>query len=131
MAGADYGYQKQLGSVSFEEAVTRVSDALKQEGFGVLTEIDVQATLKKKLGVDMPRYTILGACNPKLAHRALGVEPEIGLLLPCNVVVREVDQGTEVSVANPRAMFSVVKATELEPVAQEADERLSRVIAAL
>ncbi len=131
MAGADYGYTKQLGAVSFEEAAARVTDALKQEGFGVLTEIDVQATLKKKLDVDMPRYTILGACSPKLAHRAIGIEPEIGLLLPCNVVVRETAEGMLVSIANPRAMFGVVKAAELESVAVEADERLSRVLASL
>lgn len=131
MAGAEYGYTKQLGAVSFEEATARVTEALQREGFGVLTEIDVQATLKKKLDVDMPRYTIFGACNPRLANRAIGVEPEIGLLLPCNVVIRETEQGMEVSIANPRAMFSVVRAAELEPVAREADERLSRVVAAL
>ena len=103
MAGAEYGYTKQLGAVSFEEATARVTEALQREGFGVLTEIDVQATLKKKLDVDMPRYTIFGACNPRLANRAIGVEPEIGLLLPCNVVIRETEQGMEVSIANPRA----------------------------
>ena len=131
MAGADYGYSKQLGAVSFEEAMARVTEALKQEGFGVLTEIDVQATLKKKLDVDMPRYTILGACNPKLANRAIDVEPEIGLLLPCNVVIRETAEGMLVSIANPKAMFGVVQAAELESVAVEADERLGRVIASL
>ena len=131
MAGLEYGYEKNLGSVSLDEAVGQVTEALKAEGFGVLTEIDVKATLKKKIDVDFEPYKILGACNPTLAHRALQAEPEIGLLLPCNVVVRQSAGGTLVSIASPKAMFSIVRQPELGPVAEEADERLNRVIAAL
>ena len=95
------------------------------------TEIDLQATLKKKLGVDLQPYIILGACNPKLAHRALTAEPLIGLMLPCNVVVAEAPDGALVSIANPRAMFGLVANEALTPVVREADERLLRVLDAL
>ncbi|MGD8710648.1 MAG: DUF302 domain-containing protein, partial [Ectothiorhodospiraceae bacterium] len=92
-----YGYVKRLED-GFDDAVARVRDALAAEGFGVLSEIDVQGALKKKLDVDFRRYLILGACNPQLAHKAVQAEPHIGLLLPCNVLVQEADQGTEVSI---------------------------------
>jgi uncharacterized protein (DUF302 family) len=113
-----------------EEAVARITEALKTEGFGVLTEIDVQQTLKQKLGQEMPPYRILGACNPMLAHQALEREPEIGLLLPCNVVVRAVDGQTRVEIADPQAMLGVAGNPALEPIAAEARARLERALQA-
>ena len=112
---------------SYEEAIAAVTAALKEEGFGVLTEIDIQATFKKKLDIEFPRYTILGACNPHLAHRALNIDEEIGLLLPCNVIVVEGEEGTTVSIVDPQAMLGVVPGDELTPVADEARARLQRV----
>lgn len=109
----------------------RTIDALKTEGFGVLTEIDVKATMKQKLDVDFRAYNILGACNPPLAHRALTAAPEVGLLLPCNVTVSEEDGGTLVSAINPHQMMSVIDNPELEAVAGEVYARLQRVIALL
>ena len=129
--------QTQLGftvylKTDFETAVQRVTDALKVEGFGVLTEIYVKETLKKKLDVDFRPYKILGACNPPLAYRALTANPQVGLLLPCNVVVSQGDNDTvEVSLVDPISMLGVVKSAELEPVAQEARTRLERVAASL
>jgi len=116
--------------------MARVTEALKAEGFGVLTSIDVKATLKSKLNVDMERYTILGACNPPLAHRALTLEPEVGLLLPCNVVVREVvgtgeSPKTRIDIADPIAMLGIVQQPQMQELANEAKTRLQRVIAAL
>ena len=125
------GFEKQIVGVTFEQAVAEVTGALKHEGFGVLSEIDVAATLKKKLDVDFRRYVILGACNPDLAHRALVAEPQIGLLLPCNVVVQETPGGVLVSIADPKAMFMMVDNPSLAPIAEEADLRLRRVIDAL
>jgi uncharacterized protein (DUF302 family) len=119
-----YGYSAHLKGVPFEEARARVTEALKEQGFGVLTEIDVQATLKAKLGQDFRRYVILGACNPQLAHRALGAELGIGLLLPCNVCVWEEAGGSVVSIARPHAMFDIVRSDAVRPVADEADARL-------
>jgi uncharacterized protein (DUF302 family) len=115
----------------FEQAVARVKEALQTEGFGVLTEIDVQSTMRTKLGVDMEQYLILGACNPPLAHRALEAEPHIGLLLPCNVVVRENDHGCLIEAIDPEAMLSMVDNQTVAAVAREAKERLQRVMAAL
>ena len=132
MSSESYGYEKRLGTRDFDEAVSQVTEALQKEGFGVLTEIDVKATFKKKLDVDFRRYKILGACNPTLAHKALGAEPQIGLLLPCNVVVQETDQGDILaSIIDPKAMFALVEKPELKAVAEEADERLSRVVESL
>ena len=102
-------------------------DLLKQEGFGVLTEIDVQKTLKEKLGVEFRRYRILGACNPPLAHRALSAEPGVGLLLPCNVVIEEIDGGSRVLFLDPVAALGIVGNPELAPLAEEAGARLRRV----
>ena len=116
---------------TFDDAVARVTAALKAEGFGILTEIDVQDTLKKKINVDFRPYKILGACNPPLAHRALTVAPEVGLLLPCNVTVAQAENGTDVSLVDPIAMLGFVGNPGLEPIAAEARERLARVAKAL
>ncbi len=119
-------------NADFEAALARVTDALKAEGFGVLTEIDVKDTLKKKLNVEFRKYKILGACNPPLAYRALSAAPEIGLLLPCNVTVQQLEDGsTEVSIIDPLAMMGFVGKPELEPIAEEARARLERVAASL
>jgi len=127
-----YGFEQHLAHATFEEAIEKVTVALKGEGFGILTQIDVKDTLKQKLDVDFRRYTILGACNPSLAHQALTVDPQIGLLLPCNVVVQETPQGgVLVSIADPRSMFTLVKNPGLTPVVDEADTRLRRVAASL
>jgi uncharacterized protein (DUF302 family) len=109
-----------------------VTAALKTEGFGVLTEIDVQATLKNKIDVDVRPYKILGACNPTLAHRALAAEAEVGLLLPCNVTVAQLENGEiDVAIVDPLAMLGVVSNPEVRPVADEARARLQRVAALL
>ena len=125
-----YGFGTNL-NLSYDEAVQRVKDALKTEGFGVLSEIDVRKTLHEKLGVEMEPYVILGACNPSLAHHALEQEPDIGLLLPCNVVVRIEGAGSRVDVADPQAMLGIVGNEQLNAVATEAKQRLQRVVAAL
>lgn len=130
MSEISYGREKLLANASFDEAVERITAALAAEGFGILTEIDVKATLKKKLDKDFRRYKILGACNPNLAHQALLAEPQIGLLLPCNAVVQETDAGIMVSVASPRAMFSLVGRDDMEALVGDAEARLSRVMAA-
>ena len=125
--------ENQLGmtvhlKVDYETALTRTIDALKVEGFGVLTEIDVKETFKKKLGVDFPPYKILGACNPSLSYRALTTAPEVGLLLPCNVTVRQLEDGSiEVALIDPLMMLAVVSNPEVKLVADEAQARLKRV----
>ena len=126
----DYALQVRL-DLPYDQAIDKVAAALKEEGFGILTEIDVKATLKKKLDADFRKYVILGACNPPLAHRALSAELEIGLLLPCNVIVYEEDDGSVVSIVDPISMLGVVESPELEPVASEARARLERVGKAL
>lgn len=115
----------------YDQAIQTVTDALKEEGFGVLTNIDVQATLKKKLDADFRKYVILGACNPKLAHQALNTDLEIGTLLPCNVVVYENNGGSEVLIVDPISMLGVVENPALDTIATEAKERLTRVKQAL
>lgn len=115
----------------YETALARVTAALKTEGFGVLTEIDVKATLKKKIDVDFRPYKILGACNPPLAYRALQAAPEVGLLLPCNVTVSQEEDHCLVSLVDPIGMMDFVKHPALTPVAEEARARLERVAAAL
>lgn len=117
--------------IPHDEAVTKVRQALAEQGFGVLTEIDVQATLRDKLGQDMEAYVILGACNPQLAHEALRIDRKIGALLPCNVVVRQQDAGSAVYVLDPQVISSVPDRAELQPVAEEASRRLDAVLAAL
>lgn len=133
MSDIDYGWTKDLGDIDFDEAVDQVTSALGEEGFGVLTEIDVKATFKKKLDEDFRDYKILGACNPNLAWDALQNEPHIGALLPCNVVVQRAEAGdnVQVTVLKPEAMFSVVENEGMEHVAEDANERLQRVLEAL
>jgi uncharacterized protein (DUF302 family) len=119
-------------NMNFDNALAQVTAALKAEGFGVLTEIDVKDTLKKKLDVDFRPYKILGACNPPLAYRALSAAPEVGLLLPCNVTVAYIaDDVTEVSIIDPLSMLGFVQHPDLEPVAEEARARFDRVAQAL
>jgi uncharacterized protein (DUF302 family) len=114
---------------SYEDAISKVIDALKEEGFGVLTEIDVKATLKKKLNVDFRKYVILGACNPPYAHRTLQADLDVGLLLPCNVIVYETDdKKAYVSALNPVAALEVIKSEELIKIAREVSEKLKRVV---
>jgi len=127
-----YGLTRVLDNVGFSDAVALVRSALGEEGFGVLTEIDVKATLKKKIGADFRNYVILGACNPPLAHQALTAEPGIGLLLPCNVVVTEEDDGRAVvSAADPTRLFSIIDRPDIKPMAEDIAARLKRVLAAL
>lgn len=129
--------ENQLGitvhlKVSYETALTQTIEALKVEGFGVLTEIDVKETFKKKLGVEYPPYKILGACNPLLAHRSLTAAPEMGLLLPCNVTVRQLEDGTiEVAMIDPLMMMGVISNPALKPIADEARARLERAALSL
>ena len=126
-----YGFGKTV-NLTFEAAVDRVTQELQKEGFGVLTDIDVQLTLKKKLNADVPPYRILGACNPSLAHRALTAEPQIGLLLPCNVVVRQDEAGTvRVEFMDPSAVLELVNKPEIGEIASEVRAKLERVMAAL
>ncbi len=129
---SQYGTRVHL-DVPYEVAVEQTTAALKAEGFGVLTTIDVRATLKQKLDVDFRRYVILGACNPPLAHRALTTELELGLLLPCNVIVYEDDSGagSVVAAVNPHVMLATGINSDLLPVADEVAARLGRVLAAL
>jgi len=126
-----YGFGKTV-PMDFERVIDEVTEALKAEGFGVLTDIDVQATLKKKLGEEMPPYRILGACNPPLAHQAITNEPSIGLLLPCNVVVRQEENGTvHVEFMDPAAVLNLVDNPAVGELAGEVKSRLERVMAAL
>jgi uncharacterized protein (DUF302 family) len=130
MLDTEYGFTRLLKGVSFEDARRRIEAALKEEGFGVLTEIDVKATLKAKLNAEFPNYVILGACNPTLAHQALITDPGVGLLLPCNVVVRQEDEGNAVvSILDPEAMLKVAPhSAGLEGPMHEARERLQRAL---
>jgi uncharacterized protein (DUF302 family) len=122
-------YINKTVDLSFDEAVARVTEELQKEGFGILTEIDMQATLKKKLAVDLHQYKILGACNPPFAYKAVQTESHIGLLLPCNVIVQDVGNGrTEVAAIDPVVSMARVDNPMHEPVAQEVKARLQRVI---
>ena len=120
-----------ITQLPFADAVARVRESLKEEGFGVLTEIDVQATLREKLGAQMEPYLILGACNPTFAHRALQVEPDLGALLPCNVAVYEQDGATHVSAVDPVAMLGIVGNPDLEPIGRQIRERVERAVEAV
>ncbi len=122
-----YGFGVEV-DVPYEQAIQQVTAALKEEGFGVLTTIDVRTTMKQKLDVEFEPYTILGACNPQLAHRALQAEHQIGLLLPCNVVVHAHGERTRVDIADPIAMLGMVRNAQVEEVAQEAAHRLHRAL---
>ncbi len=128
MNQVSYGLTTKVRGASFEHVLDATTAALKEQGFGVLTEIDVRATLKKKLDQDFRNYRILGACNPKLAHQALSQELYIGLLLPCNVVVFEEDDGVVVSAVNPEEMFKIVEREDLAWIAGEVRGRLEGVI---
>jgi uncharacterized protein (DUF302 family) len=125
-----YGFGLKV-ALPYEQAVQRTTELLKEQGFGVLTQIDVKSTLKEKLGVDFRRYLILGACNPPLAHRAFQAELQIGLLLPCNVVIYEEEGGSVVSFLDPAAALGMVDNEALKPVADEARARLMKVRDAL
>jgi uncharacterized protein (DUF302 family) len=126
----EYGIGRDL-TESYDAVLPRVVEALKAEGFGIITEIDVKKTMKEKLGVDQRPHVILGACNPKLAHAALGVEPDLGLLLPCNVVVYETEAGVRVAAVNVGVMLGMVGNERLAPIADEVQARLNRVLASL
>ena len=127
----EFGFGKRV-ELGFDEAIDKVTAELKEEGFGVLSDIDVASTMKKKLDEDMPPYRILGACNPVLAHQAVSAIPDIGLLLPCNVLVRQDDEGAVfVSFMDPGSVLGLVDNPQVEPLAAEVKERLQRVMAAL
>lgn len=126
----NYGISKTV-SLPYEQAVEKVTQELKKEGFGVLTTIDVKETLKAKLNVEFPRYVILGACNPPFAHKALQAEEQIGLLLPCNVIVYEREGSTVVAAFDPMVMTAVIENPGMPQIAREVKERLDRVIAAV
>lgn len=128
----NFGYNKQLNNVnSIEEARTKVESALKNNGFGVITEIDVKNTMKKKLGKDYSPYIILGACNPEMAYKALGVDEYLGLMLPCNVIVFEKDGKFNVSFTKPSEMFKLIDKKEMEPIADKVDRLIKAAYEAL
>ncbi len=128
---SDYTFSRTLDA-DLATAEARTTAALKDEGFGVLTEIDIQSTLKKKLDVDVPAYKILGACNPSLAHKAMQAEPRIGAMLPCNVILRDLGDGrTEVAAVDPVVSMAGVDNDGLAEIAGDVRERLQRVVAAL
>ncbi|MDZ7625775.1 MAG: DUF302 domain-containing protein [Ignavibacteriaceae bacterium] len=125
-----YGFSKTV-DLPFEQTIEKVTAELKKEGFGVLTSIDVKETLKQKINVDFKKYTILGACNPPIAHKALQEEEELGLLLPCNVIVYEKDDKTRVSIFDPMVMTWILENDNMKPIATEVQEKLQRVLAAV
>lgn len=125
-----YGFSKTV-DMSYEQAIEKVTAELKKEGFGVLTSIDVKETLKQKINVDFKKYAILGACNPPIAHKALQTEEELGLLLPCNVIVYEKERKTRVSIFDPMVMTWILENDQMKPIATEVQERLQRVLKAI
>ena len=128
----NYYFSKSLVNITFDEAIQKVTESLKKEGFGILTEIDIKATLKKKLDVDFYNYKILGACNPPFAYKALLAEDKIGTMLPCNVIVQEKEAGkVEVSAVDPAASMQAIENDELIDIANEIRARLQKVIKAL
>jgi uncharacterized protein (DUF302 family) len=126
-----YTITRRLDGASFETVETRTREALAAKGFGVLTEIDVRATMKKKIGRDMDAYLILGACNPMMAWEAIGLEPRVGAMLPCNVILRQVGDGVEVSAVDPVASMSAIDNAELKAVAGEVRALLSEAVEAI
>ena len=124
-----YTIDRIIAGADIDAVDARVREALTKEGFGVLTEIDVKATMKKKIDKDMPGYRILGACNPKMAWEAIGMEPRVGAMLPCNVILREVDGGIEVSAIDPQASMMAIDNSELKNVAGQVREMLKVAIA--
>jgi len=131
MKDTEYSMHRTLPGVTFDEAIEVVTDALKEEGFGVLTRIDVAETLKTKIGADFRPYVILGACNPVLANHALSADDNIGLMLPCNVVVASTDGGAEVAFVRPHAMMDIADAPAIRDVADEAQAKLERALEAV
>lgn len=126
-----YTMDRKFPGATLDEIDARTREALADAGFGVLTEIDVQATMKKKLGEDMAGYRILGACNPQMAHQALGMEPKVGAMLPCNVILRESDDSVEVSAIDPVASMSSIDNDQLKDVAGQVRDMLARVVGAI
>ena len=131
MTHMKYYHEQTLTNVSFEEAIQKVTEALKEAGFGILTEIDVKETLKKKLDEDFRPYKILGACNPPFAHKALLAEDKIGAMLPCNVIVQQTDDGVEIAAVDPLASMQAVENKDLEGIAEEIQSKLKAVIESL
>lgn len=123
-----YTYNRTLTNVAIDDAEMRIRDALAEAGFGILTEIDVKATMKEKLDVDIEPYRILGACNPKMAHKAIGIEPRVGAMLPCNVILREVDGDTEVSAIDPVASMQAIDNEPLHQVAGEVRDMMRAAV---
>ena len=123
-----YTYNRTLTGVDIDAADTRIRAALKDNGFGILTEIDVRATMKKKIDVEMQPYRILGACNPKMAYKAIGIEPRVGAMLPCNVILRAVDGGTEISAIDPVASMQAIDNDELHSVAGEVRDMMRTAV---
>ena len=123
-----YTYDRTLKGVGIDDAEMRIRDALTDKGFGVLTEIDVKATMKKKIDTDMGPYRILGACNPQMAYKAIGIEPRVGAMLPCNVILREVDGGTEISAIDPVASMQAIDNDQLHQVAGEVRDMLRAAV---
>jgi uncharacterized protein (DUF302 family) len=125
-------YFSKILNISFDKAVTKVTEALKKEGFGILTDIDVQGTLKKKLDADFRKYRILGACNPPFAYKALQAEDKIGTMLPCNVIVQELEGGTiEVAAIDPVASMQAIENPDLKGIAEQVREKLKNVVESL
>ncbi|MFZ1471067.1 MAG: DUF302 domain-containing protein [Paracoccaceae bacterium] len=127
----DYTINRLIADADFDAVDARTRAALADAGFGILTEIDVKATMKKKLDADMPGYRILGACNPKMAHQAIGMEPRVGAMLPCNVILREVDGGVEVSAIDPVASMQAIDNSALHAVAGQVRDLLAKAVAAI
>lgn len=123
-----YTYDRTLTNVGIDDAESRIRDALAKRGFGILTEIDVKATMKEKLDAEMEPYRILGACNPKMAHKAIGIEPRVGAMLPCNVILREVADGTEISAIDSVASMQAIDNDELHKVAGEVREMMQAAV---
>ena len=126
-----YYFSKTIQNTSFEEAVNSVKEALKERGFGVITEIDFQKTLKEKLGVEFPKYLVLEACNPPFAYRSLNAEDKIGTLLPCNLIVQEKEGQIEVSSVNPESMMADIENPEIQSIAKEVSELLEQTVESL